>query len=169
MNQKIITLCYRKIFDSNSPDGWEKVFFEDSFAELKMQAQLYNTENKWNTFAELRHQNPQADKLHFLVGASLMGYIQQLHGIIPDVVDNLGRRFLRFEHSKFEIINSDLTQIAKHQVAVNFFSTPVLWHDTIDDFLLISHQKLAHESEHFTNLFKIPPFVSIHSLTFVAQ
>ena len=53
MPQKIITLCYRKIIDSSNKSPWDRFVYEDSFAEFKMQAQTYNQQSKFSTFAEL--------------------------------------------------------------------------------------------------------------------
>jgi hypothetical protein len=76
----------------------------------------------------------------------------------------LGRRFLTFENFKFEVINSDINDIEKHKVAINFFSKPLIWHHTIDNQLLVSQFRESNEVEVFTNLFQIQPFVSIHAI-----
>ncbi|MNK86155.1 hypothetical protein D3C87_1060580 [compost metagenome] len=146
----------------NNP--WSKFVHEDSFAEFKMQSQFYNQEQQFTSFAEILLHVPDAEKLHFLVSAAITGYLPQLNGIIPDVLDNLGRRFLTFEHFKFEIINSDINHLDKHKIAINFFSKPLIWHDTIGDQLLVSQYKETTEEEVFTNIFTIQPFVSIHSI-----
>jgi hypothetical protein len=165
MPKKVIILCYRKIIDISNTNPWDQYVHEDSFTEFKMQAQLYNQEQKYNTFAEMLLNVPNADKLHFLVSGAIMGYIQQLKGIIPDVLDNLGRRFLTFENFRFELINSDINKIEKHKIGINFFSKPQIWHDTIDNQLLISQLKTEEEGEEiFTNLFQISPYVSIYSI-----
>lgn len=164
MSQKIITLCYRKIIDDSNLNHWDKFVHEDSFLEFKLQSQLYNQEEKYSTFAELLMHVPGAEKLHFLVSAAITGYLRQLNGIIPDILDNLGRRFLSFENFKFEIINSDFNNIEKHKVAINFFSKPLVWHNSIDNHLLISQFTEVASEETFTNLFQIQPFVSIHSI-----
>ncbi|WP_231426711.1 MULTISPECIES: hypothetical protein [Pedobacter] len=164
MPKKVITICYRKIIDDSNLNYWDKFVHEDSFLEFKMQSQFYNQEEKYTTFAEIMLNVPDADKLHFLVSAAITGYLRQLNGIIPDILDNLGRRFLTFENFKFEIINSDINNIEKHKIAINFFSKPMIWHDSINDFLLVSQQHEVDEDEVFTNLFQLPPFVSIHSI-----
>jgi hypothetical protein len=164
MSRKVITLCYRKIIDTTNTSAWDKFVHEDSFAEFKMQAQYYNQQQHFTTFAEMLLHVPEADKLHFLVSAAITGYLRQLNGIIPDILDNLGRRFLAFENFKFEIINSDINDPEKHKIAINFFSKPLLWHDTIDNQLLVSQFKETNQEEIFTNLFQIQPFVSIHSI-----
>jgi hypothetical protein len=164
MSKKVITLCYRKIIDATNVSPWDKFIHEDSFAEFKMQAQFYNQEQRFTTFAEMLVNTPEAEKLHFLVSAAVTGYLRQLNGIIPDILDNLGRRFLTFENFKFEIINSDINEPEKHKVAINFFSKPLVWHHTIVNLLLVSQFKETDEDEVFTNLFQLQPFVSIHSI-----
>ncbi len=164
MSKKVIILCYRKIIDATDNNPWSKFVHEDSYTEFKMQSQFYNQEQQFTSFAELLLHVPDAEKLHFLVSAAITGYLRQLNGIIPDVLDNLGRRFLTFEHFKFEIINSDIHHLEKHKIAINFFSKPLIWHDTIGDQLLVSQWKETEEEEIFTNLFQLQPFVSIHSI-----
>jgi hypothetical protein len=58
MPNRTITLCYRKVIDASAAKPWEKLIFEDSYTEFKMQAQLYNQEKKYRSFAELRQQVP---------------------------------------------------------------------------------------------------------------
>jgi len=163
MAKGIITLCYRKIIDINSTKAWEKLVFEDTYNEFKMQAQYFNQQKKYNIFAELIRNVPDAEKLHFLVSAAVSGYIQQFNNTVPDITNNLGRLFLKFSGFQFEIINSHITDNSKHQVAINFFSDPLLWHDTIGDYLLVSEvpdEKPATE----THLFRLQAFLSIHTL-----
>jgi len=164
MAERIITLCYRKVIDATNTNRWDKFVHEDSFAEFKMQAQFYNQEQKYNTFAELLLNVPAAEKLHFLVGGSAIGYLQQLKNIIPDILDNLGRRFLSFDNFKFELVNSDINSIEKHKIALNFFSKPLIWHETIGNHLLVSQYHETNDEEVFTNLFQLQPFLSIHSI-----
>jgi hypothetical protein len=163
MGQRTITLCYRKIIDAQATRPWEKMVFEDTYTEFRMQAQLHNQEKRYRTFAELLHHVPGADQLHFLVSSAAMGYLRQLNDLIPDIINNLGRHFLKFTKFQFEIINSDLQDISKHQVAISFYSDPVVWHDTIGQYLLVSDGKET-EGEVLTHLFQLQPFLSIHSL-----
>lgn len=164
MNKRIIRLCYRKIIDVNVPGKWDRLVFEDSYKEFLMQSQLYNQENKYSSFAEMIHNNPGAEKLHFLVGASVIGYLKQLNEIIPDVLNNLGKHFLKFKNFRFEIINSDSKDKLKHQVAINFYSEALRWHDTIGNLLVVSPDNKNETGEYQTDLFTLQPFLSIYSL-----
>jgi hypothetical protein len=165
MNKRIIRLCYRKVIDAASQKPWDKFVFDSSYKEFLMQSQFYNQEKKYNTFSELIQNVPGAEKLHFLVSTSIVGYLQQLKGIVPDILNNAGKHFLRFENYRFELINSDIKNKVAHQVAVNFFSEPLTWHDTIGNYLLISSSS-AEKTEDgvLTELVQLQPFLSIYSL-----
>ena len=164
MNKRIIRLCYRKIIDANSPNAWERFVFDDSYKEFLMQSQLYNPDKKYSSFAEIINNNPGANRLHFLVGASIIGYLKQLNETIPDILNALGKHFLKFKDFRFEIINSNSKDKSKHQVAINFYSEQLVWHDTISGQLVVSLDKKKETGEHQTDLFTLQPFLSIYSL-----
>jgi hypothetical protein len=166
MQKRTIRLAYRKIIDVNAQKQWEKYVFEDSYKEFRMQVQLYNQERKYSTFGELITHVPNAEKLHFLVGGSVVGYLKQLNGKIPDIVNAIGKHFLPFRNYRFEIINSDIKNKEKHQVAINFLTEPLTWHDTIGTQLLVSLPDIDHNdrAEVPTELFFMQPYLTIHSL-----
>lgn len=165
MANKIIRLCYRKVIDASSQKQWDKYVFESSYTEFKMQAQFYNQQKKYNNFGELVQHVPGADKLHFLVSGAIVGYLQQLDGVVPDILNSLGKYFLTFINYRFEIINSDIQNKASHQVAINFFSEPLVWHDTINNCLLVSpvNSKITDDGV-LTEMLELPPLLSIYSL-----
>jgi hypothetical protein len=167
MTKKIIRLCYRKVIDATSQKVWDKYVFESSYAEFKMQAQLYNQQKKYNSFGELLQHVPGAEKLHFLVSGAVVGYLQQLDGVVPDILNNLGKHFLKFTNYRFEIINSDIQKKDSHQIAINFFSEPLIWHDKIDNYLLVSPVNGARNDDGvlvLTEMLQLQPFLSIYSL-----
>lgn len=165
MPEKIIRLCYRKIIDSTSTQVWDKYVFESSYSEFLLQAQLYNQEKKYSSFSELLLHVPNAEKLHFLVSAAVVGYMQQLGDKIPGIADNLGKQFLSFKNYRFGIINSDTKKKANHSIAITFFSEPMLWHDTIDNHLLVSPVDGETTNDGtLTHLLQLQPFLSIYSL-----
>lgn len=167
MKSRAIVFCYRKIIDVSSSQPWEKMVFDDSYLEFCMQFQNFNTRNNCFTFSELSRQRADAEHLHFLVSPSVSGYIPQLKGKIPDVLDNLGKQFLSFNSYRFELINSDIRNVQSHQVAINFYSSTMSWHDTIGNFLLLSAdsgEDINTEEEVHPHLYQLQPFVSIHTL-----
>lgn len=134
--------------------------------EFKMQAQNFSAGTNYTSYAELIRNFPNAQRLPAMVTPSVTGYVQQLENIMPDILNTLGRRFLKFNAFQFEIINSDINDREKHTVAVNFFSEPLIWHDTIDNYLLVSiyDDKADTEGEVLTNLFQLQPYLNIHSV-----
>jgi hypothetical protein len=166
MMNKTIRLCYRKIIDNNSPKMWEKMAFEDSFREFKMQAQRFNPGNRYNSFSDILLNNSAAEQLHFLVSGAVVGYVEQLNEKIPDVINTLGKHFLPFKQFRFEIINSDLKDITKHKIAINFFSEPVTWVDTIGDTLVVAVNNVYENDELLTDTVTMVPFLSIYSIKY---
>ena len=161
-----IRLCYRKIITIESMSTWERLVFTDSFTAFKMQAQHYDQANKYQTFLQLMQNVPNANQLHFLVSGAVVGYVKQLNGIVPDVTNNLGLLFLTFDQFRFEIINSDLNNIDKHIVAINFYSDELNYLAQIDQYLLTSKANSTTENmgETLTDLFTISPYLSIYSI-----
>lgn len=169
MPQKIIRLVYRKVIDATAKGSWEKYVFDDTYAEFLMQSQLYNREKKYQSFAELVLNVPGAEKLHFLVSAAVTGYLQQLNGLVPDIVNNNDKHFLTFTNYRFEIINSDIKSKSAHKIAISFYSGQWVWHETINDFLLVSalsnDKKGAGDGMVLTEMVSLQPFLSIHSIS----
>jgi hypothetical protein len=159
-----ITLCYRKIIDASATRPWDKLVLDDSYREFRLQAQYFNQAQKYRTFGELLHHVPGADRLHGLASGAIIGYLQQLGGMVPDVLDNLGRRFLRFEKFQFELINSDLLDPGKHQVAVNFFTAPLVWHATVGAYLIASPLGPAAGEAAAVHTFQLQPYLAIHTI-----
>jgi hypothetical protein len=170
MKERIIKLCYRKVIDASSQKVWDKYVFDSTYQEFLMQAQFYNKDKKFNSFAEIINNVTGAEKLHFLISSAIVGYLQQLKGMIPDVLNNIGKHFLQFKNYRFEIINSDIKNKASHQVAINFFSEPLIWHDTVGEYMLVSHLNEGKPGgEVLTDLVKLQPFITIYSLQTLDQ
>jgi hypothetical protein len=161
---RTITFCYRKLIDATAARPWEKLVFADTYAEFRLQAQTFSQGTPHRTFAELLQHVPGAEQLHFLVSAAVRGYLPQLGGRVPDIVDNLGRYYLRFSQFQFEIINSDLLDKSRHQVAISFYSEPLLWHDTVGPYLLVSEVGGAAGAPLPTTMLQLQPYLVIHSL-----
>ena len=165
MADRTITLCYRKLIDASATRLWDKLVFADTYREFCLQAQYFNQEKRYRSLAELLQHAPGAAQLPFLVSGAVRGYLQQLNGLVPDVVDNLGRYFLKFTQFQFELLASDVLDQARHQVAINFYSEPLVWHATVGPYLLVSDPPgPAPANEISTRLFQIQPYLAIHSL-----
>ncbi|MGV3764568.1 MAG: hypothetical protein ACO1NW_00495 [Chitinophagaceae bacterium] len=166
MNKRIIQLCYRKVIDATSVRPWDKLVFEASYAEFRMQVQLFDPEKKYRRFADVLRHLKGAEQLHFLVSSAVMGYMIQLNDVVPDVVNALGKHFLHFKHFRFEIINSDVQDSTKHQVAINFYTESLIWHDTIESQLVVSREPTAEDGTFMIEQFSLQPFLAIHSLKY---
>lgn len=164
MEKAIIRLCYRKLIDNQSIAPWEKMVFEDSYREFLMQAQYFNQDGSKRTLAGLLREAPGAERLHGLVSTAVVGYLRQLEGRMPDITDSLGRLFLPFENFRFEIVQSHIHDSARHQVAIDFYSDPMIWHDTIGDQLLLSVAAKRGQPETLTHLLALRPMLGIHSI-----
>lgn len=160
---KFIRFCYRNIIDIHASKAWERLVFEDSYTEFKMQEQRFNTAGV-NSFSEMLQHNAAAEQLHFLVSGAALGYVQQLNGKIPGVFNTLGRQFLPFVNFRFEIIQSDITDVSKHKVAINFFSEPVQWIDTIGSTLLLNINQEKEDNELLTHMLVMQPYLGICSI-----
>ena len=64
---RTITFCYRKLIDATATRPWEKMVFEDTYAEFRLQAQTFSQGTLHRSFAELLQHVPGAGQLHFLV------------------------------------------------------------------------------------------------------
>lgn len=161
-----VQLCYRKIISQESATPWERFVWDSSFQEYALQVQFYEKDHRFTLFSELINQVPAAAKLHFLVSASITGYIPQLNGLIPDIRNTLGKLFLPFQQYRFELIESSRLEKKHHRVAISFYSNPLTWHDTIADQLLLSVAAPENGSMSWhTEMVKLQPLLSIHTLT----
>jgi len=164
-SMKIITLVYKKLITAQSEGAWEKLVFADSYREFCMQGQLFSNEGQYMSFAQMQAALPRASQLHHLVSTSVIGYLRQLQGTIPDLRDSTGQLFLSFDQYRFEIIASHLQQQAQHQVAIFFYSQPQLWHDTIGERLLLSDAGAVVENNNYqTHLIALAANTGIYSL-----
>lgn len=167
MAKGIIHLSYRKIIDASSQKLWDKYVFDDTYMEFYMQAQFYNQENRYNTFQELLDNVPNADRLHYQTSTAAIGYIRQLNGLVPDIVNTSGKLCLPFTQFKFEIIQSHVQQKEAHRVAILFYSEPLTWLDTIDNTLLIAYgdqrEALREGKAVDTDMLTLQPYLSISS------
>ena len=164
MATNIIRLSYRKIIDRSSANAWDRLVFDDTYTEFLMQSQFYNQEKKYHRLDELINNVPGADKLHFLVSSAVIGYLKQLNGKIPGPLNSQGKYFLTFTSYRFEIIHSDIRDKSAHQVAVNFYSEPLVWQATVGDQLLVSPlSQVAGDDGVLTELIQLQPSLNIYS------
>ncbi|MES2240759.1 MAG: hypothetical protein V4497_10940 [Bacteroidota bacterium] len=152
MNYKSkIRLAYRLVIDNSSTFVWDKYVFEDSFQEYLLQHQQFNSkENPKNTFRELLAENEKAAQLHYLVGISANNYVEQLKGNLYRITDALGNNYFPFTSYRFDIINTDCTDITKHKIGITFYSPLLTYLGMVDGhFLLSKNTEDSNEFETF--------------------
>lgn len=164
MSHRTIILCYRKIIDAQSTGVWERAVLEDSYKEFKMQEQLYNQQQQHHMLTELLALVPGAEQLHFLVSASVIPYLKQLKEQVPDLTNSLGLPFLKFDHYRFELIESDTRSISSHKVAICFFSEPMIWHDSVGNYLVLSAKAPDANGSVTTDMIAQQPGLGIYSM-----
>jgi len=149
MNYKSkIRLAYRLVIDNSSTFVWDKYVFEDSFQEYLLQHQQFNSkENPKNTFRELLSENEKSAQLHYLVGISANNYVEQLKGNLYRITDILGNNYFPFTNYRFDIINTDITDITKHKIGITFYSPLLTYLGMVDNHFLLS--KNTDESNEF--------------------
>jgi hypothetical protein len=139
MIKGIIKLCYKKLINSSSSDAWSRLVFEETHNEYFMQWQEYDKDKKYANFSSLRKNNVHAENIHYLVSTSAIGYLRQLNGFVPDILDSNNKVFLPFKHFKFEIIESHFSDKTQHQVLISFYSEEITWVETIGTMLLVTN------------------------------
>lgn len=164
MQARLIQITYRKIIDAAASGPWDKLVWESTWSEYQLQVQNFDKDKRFSLFSELLHQVPAAEKLHFLVSASVTGYLRQLNGKIPDMVNSLGLHFLPFRQYRFELIESGIRDQQQHRVAIRFVSEPLWWLDTVGNRLLLATGAPQDDTSWATEMLELSPFVSISSL-----
>lgn len=138
MVKGLIKLCYRKLIDNNSTNNWDKYVFEDTHREFYMQAQQFDQKGQYTTFQELLLHIPKAEQIHYLVSTAALGYLRQLNGLIPELLNVWGQTCVPFKNFKFEILQSHIQQKEQHKVIIYFYSEILTWIDTIDKQILFA-------------------------------
>lgn len=145
----IITLCLTKVIDARSGLPWDKLVFDHTYREYYMQAQQFDQEKKFDTFSQIVANNPRADAMHYLVSTAAKGHIIALNNRFPDVMDSLGKRCIPFEKFRFEIVESSVSNRNLHKIAIFFFSSPLIWIDSISQ-----HQLVIADASQLDSLFR---------------
>lgn len=133
----VIKLGYRKIIDPASEEAWDKAVLNATYKEFLMQAQQFDQLKKYDTFQDMLLNIPKADRMHYLVSTAALGYLKHLGDLFPDATNTFDQPCVPFKNFRFEVIQSSVFDKAKHQVAIYFYSEPVLWVNTISTNQLV--------------------------------
>jgi len=167
MAKGIIRLGFQKIISNDNESLWDTFVFDDTWMEYKMQAANYNSVNKKTLFTTIVKEDPAAEKLHYAVSTAAMGYIRQLDGIIPGLLNVHDKAIIPFKNFTFHIIQSDMNEKSLHKVAIVFISEPLTLIDVFNDRYLISvgdkQQQLKEGKEVQTEMIPHTSQLSIYS------
>lgn len=163
MNNNVIRLCYRKIIDSTSSKPWDKLVFDDSYTEYRIQVQNFNLPDVHLSYTDLLQQHPDLIRINHMLSGAIIGYLDLLNNVMPDVLNTLGRRFLRYNEFKVELINSHLDNKERHRISITFYSEPVCLLNIIGNNLLLA-DKAQQGDEILTDLLPLTPYISIYSV-----
>ncbi|MBD1387126.1 hypothetical protein IDJ75_17700 [Mucilaginibacter rigui] len=137
MTKAIIKLTYKQVIDASSTGDFEKNVLFASYQEFLLKSQAYNPGNKLTTFSEMKNNDGRANLLHYKLSFVIGYFIETLKNKIPVVTDTLGNS-ITFEVPKFELIESDVTTMAAHKVAINYITTELTLLNIIGEYLVLS-------------------------------
>ncbi len=138
MEKAIIQLTYRQVIDHASDGFLDKMIFQLSYDEFKLKSQVYNPEQKFNSFSQMKATDGRANSLHYKSGFAVSGYLEALNNAIPGLMNEAGQQIL-FDSYRFEVIESDITDITRHKVAVHYITGSITLLAIFGDRLLLAY------------------------------
>lgn len=163
MQKANIKISYRLRINANSNDPFEREVLRLSLREYRLKSQAYDVEGVYPTFTQLKAMDGRANSLHYKTGFAVAGLMETLNKQIPVLRDTLDRS-LPFSTWQFELVEVDLNDPAKQEVAIVF--TTDWWQllDVWNDHLLIAqHNDSPFEVETVeqTLLLQLQPGLSV--------
>ena len=137
MTKAIIKLTYKQVIDVSSTGDFEKNVLFASYQEFLLKSQAYNPGNKLKTFSEMKNNDGRANSLHYKLSFVIGYFIETLKNKIPVLTDNLGN-CVTFEVPRFELIESDVTTMAAHKVAINYITPELTLLNTFGEYLVLT-------------------------------
>ncbi len=115
MQKGLIKLAYRQVIDADNKGN-----FERSVLSISMVAN-----------------DPKANSLHYKSGFAIGNLIEQLNKKIPELQDTLGKN-LDFEMHAFEVIDSDITNLSAHKVAITYITGILTFYGNMGEYMLLA-------------------------------
>ena len=137
MSKAIIKLTYKQVIDAASTTDFEKNVLFASYQEFLLKSQAYNPGNRLKTFSEMKNNDGRSNSLHYKLSFAIGYFIETLKNKIPVLTDTLGNS-ITFEVPKFELIESDITTIAEHKVALNYITGELTLLNIIGEYLVLT-------------------------------
>jgi hypothetical protein len=160
MNKALIKLAYKQVIDSSSTGDFERNVFNATYQEFLLKSQAYNLERKFKTFSELKANDGRANSLHYKLSFAIGNFINRLNNKIPVLTDNAGNS-LAFDVPKFELMESDITDKSKHQVAINYCTGTLTLLDIIGEYMILAIGDVANDDNAESFTLKMQPGLSV--------
>lgn len=155
-----IKLVYRQEISAKSESQFEKAVFRASYQEFLFKSQAYNPDGRFKSFSQMRENDGRANSLHYKLGFSVLHFISPLGNKMPVITDNAGDK-ISFEAPRFELIESNIDDIAQHQIAIFYKTAELLLVDFLGEYLLLSQAHNAENETAGTFVLQLQPNLSI--------
>ena len=166
MQQAIINLSFKQYINPNTTDPFERAVIEASYKEFVERSVAYNPDFEFRTFSEMVDNDGKANSLHYKCGQAITQHIDDLKGRIPVLADNAGNH-IKFVNRQFHILESDITDITKHRVAITYLTDLMTLVDNIGEYLVLAYGNKAESLLNWegglidTFLLKMAPGLSV--------
>jgi hypothetical protein len=175
MRKALIKLRYKQSIDAAMYGWFEQGVINASFNEFLTSSLTYNPGLKYTTFEQMVANDEKASSLHYKCGCPLAPYIDSLKNNIPSLKDNTGSS-IKFRTHQFKIVQSDVTDISEHKVALIYTTDVLTLLDSTDDHMLLAYGNKEKEltlmpDKPIENTFilKLVPELSIFSFEIILE
>jgi len=142
MQQAIVNLSFRQYIDHTCEGSFEQSVLFASYHEFLLRSQAYNPGMKCKTFSEMVANDVRANSLHYKCSFPVSPYIDTLKNRIPVLSDNGGNP-IKFINRQFHIVESDISDITRHKVAITYMTDIMTLIDNIGDYLVLAYGNKA--------------------------
>ena len=167
MQNKKIQFTFSQHINSKAITAWEQHIFEETYNEFLIQSAVFQPVHaKVDSFKELLKHNSNAQQLHYLLATRIVPSINLLNHNIYGVIDNLNQNYLQFQDFNVNIIQSDLSNKAKHYIAVNYLSKPYDLVSIFNNYFLVAEETNDKKQNNIveTLMFPFQPNLSISAI-----
>ncbi|MBE7175442.1 MAG: hypothetical protein INR69_03515 [Mucilaginibacter polytrichastri] len=154
MNKATIRLVYKKDISFKDEGLFEKCVMHDTYQRFRQEAEAYDPGGIYNTFSEIKKNEPMAANMSVLLAEAAAVHIGNLNGKMPDISDNNGEG-ITFEGVRFELNESHIAQKNMHKLSVYFTSGKLYLHESIGNFLILSYVDAVDENSREAFILKL--------------
>ena len=156
----LIQLAYKRVIDASATGNFEQKVFKATYEEFLIKSKAYNPGNKIKTFSALKAHDGGANSLHYKISLATGHYIDTLTHKIPSLTDNIDNPVL-FDVARFELLESDIFDMSKHKIAIEFITQPLTLCSTMGEYMLLAYGPINTIEPAQTFVLKMQPDLSI--------